>query len=46
MGVLDVLPRDAIPSIDDPAFAASYFDDDDTVIVVESDRRERTWFES
>ena len=34
--VRDVLPRDAIPSIDDPTFARSYFGDPgDEVIVVE-----------
>lgn len=38
MEIQDVLPRDAIPSIDDPSFGADYFgDDDDDVIVVESD---------
>jgi len=36
--VRDVLPRDAIPSIDDPAFGPDYFGDpDDEVIVVEAD---------
>jgi hypothetical protein len=36
--VRDVLPRDAIPSIDDPTFAPSYFGDpEDEVIVVEVD---------
>lgn len=38
MTVRDVLPRDAIPSIDDPTFAPSYFGDpDDEVVVVEVD---------
>lgn len=38
MEIQDVLPRDAIPSIDDPSFEADHFgDDDDDVIVVESD---------
>jgi hypothetical protein len=38
MDIQDVLPRDAIPSIDDPSFGSTYFgDDDDDVIVVESD---------
>ena len=38
MDIQDVLPRDAIPSIDDPSFGTDYFgDDDDDVIVVESD---------
>ncbi|WP_123536564.1 DUF3179 domain-containing protein [Halosimplex salinum] len=36
MQVRDVLPRDAIPSIDDPTFDGEYFGDgDDVVIVVE-----------
>ncbi|WP_436930706.1 DUF3179 domain-containing protein [Halosimplex halobium] len=38
MDVQDVLPRDAIPSIDDPAFGSSYFGDpDDEVVVVDGD---------
>ena len=38
MDIQDVLPRDAIPGIDDPAFDTSYFGDpDDEVIVVEAD---------
>jgi len=38
MHVQDVLPRDAIPSIDDPAFDAQYFgESDDEVIVVDGD---------
>jgi hypothetical protein len=38
MNIQDVLPRDAIPSIDDPSFGSAYFgDDDDDVIVVETD---------
>jgi hypothetical protein len=38
MEMQDVLPRDAIPSIDDPSFDSTYFgDDDDDVMVVESD---------
>jgi hypothetical protein len=38
MNVQSVLPRDAIPSIDDPAFGSSYFGDpDDEVIVVGGD---------
>jgi hypothetical protein len=36
MDIRDVLPRDAIPSIDEPAFGATYFGEpDDRVIVVE-----------
>jgi len=36
--VRDVLPRDAIPSIDHPAFGPDYFaDPDDEVIVLEAD---------
>jgi len=36
MNVQDVLPRDAIPSVDDPAFAREYFGDaDDEVVVVD-----------
>jgi hypothetical protein len=38
MNVQNVLPRDAIPSVDDPAFGSSYFGDpDDEVIVVDGD---------
>ena len=38
MEVRDVLPRDAIPSIDDPSFGADYFGTgDDEVLVVEAD---------
>ncbi|MFB6151786.1 MAG: DUF3179 domain-containing protein [Haloarculaceae archaeon] len=38
MNVQNVLPRDAIPSIDDPAFGPDYFGDpDDEVIVVDGD---------
>jgi hypothetical protein len=38
MDIQDVLPRDAIPSIDDPSFGTEYFGDgDDDVIVVEND---------
>ncbi|MFB6219455.1 MAG: DUF3179 domain-containing protein [Halobacteriaceae archaeon] len=38
MNVESVLPRDAIPSIDDPAFDRSYFGDpEDEVVVVEGD---------
>lgn len=37
MHIQDVLPRDAIPSIDDPTFGAKYIGDwDDDVIVVET----------
>ncbi|MEF8864010.1 MAG: hypothetical protein V5A39_15030 [Haloarculaceae archaeon] len=37
MHIQDVLPRDAIPSIDDPTFGTEYIgDDDDDVIVVET----------
>ena len=37
MHIDDVLPRDAIPSIDDPLFDTSYFGDDtDEIIVVET----------
>jgi hypothetical protein len=38
VNVQSVLPRDAIPSIDDPAFGTAYFGDaDDEVIVVDGD---------
>lgn len=38
MDVRDILPRDAIPSIDDPTFAREYIgDEDDEVIVVDGD---------
>jgi hypothetical protein len=38
MDVRDILPRDAIPSIDDPAFDTEYFGEpDDEVIVIEGD---------
>jgi len=38
MHVQDVLPRDAIPSIDDPAFDTDYFGDtDDEAVVVDAD---------
>jgi len=38
MEVQDVLPRDAIPSIDDPSFGTDYFGDgDDEVIAVDGD---------
>ncbi|MFC7078788.1 DUF3179 domain-containing protein [Halorussus caseinilyticus] len=38
MNVRQVIPRDAIPSVDDPEFGPDYFGDpDDEVIVVESD---------
>jgi hypothetical protein len=38
MNVQNVLPRDAIPSIDDPAFGPEYFGDpEDEVIVVDGD---------
>jgi hypothetical protein len=38
VNVQDVLPRDAIPSVDDPAFGPEYFGDpDDDVIVVDGD---------
>jgi len=38
MNVVDVLPRDAIQSVDDPQFGRSYFGDpDDEVIVVDAD---------
>jgi len=38
MNVQNVLPRDAIPSIDDPTFGSTYFGDpDDEVIVVDGD---------
>jgi hypothetical protein len=37
MKIRDVLPRDAIPSIDDPSFGTDYFGEaDDEVIVVDS----------
>jgi hypothetical protein len=40
MHVNDVLPRDAIPGIDDPSFGAEYFgDSDDRVIVVDDPPR-------
>ncbi len=38
MYVQDVLPRDAIPSIDDPSFGTDYFgDDDEEAVVVDAD---------
>jgi len=38
MNVVDVLPRDAIPSIDEPTFGEAYVGDpDDEVLVVEAD---------
>jgi hypothetical protein len=38
MEIKSVLPKDAIPSIDNPEFAAAYFgDNDDEVIVLDSD---------
>lgn len=38
MNVRDVLPRDAIPSIDDPSFGPDYIGDpDDEVVVLEGD---------
>jgi hypothetical protein len=38
MYVQDVLPRDAIPSIDDPSFDTAYFGDDgDEAVVVDAD---------
>jgi len=38
VNVQDVLPRDAIPSIDDPTFGTEYFGDpDDEVLVVDGD---------
>lgn len=38
MNIQDVLPRDAIPSIDEPSFGPDYFGDDEgRVIVVEGD---------
>lgn len=39
MDIRDVLPRDSIPSIDDPSFGTDYVgdDDDDEVIAVEGD---------
>jgi len=38
MHVRNVLPKDAIPSIDDPAFAETYpFEDGDEVVVIEPD---------
>ncbi|SFC76033.1 Protein of unknown function [Halobiforma haloterrestris] len=37
MNVRQVVPRDAIPSVDDPPFGSEYFGNpDDDVIVVES----------
>jgi hypothetical protein len=37
MHIQDVLPRDAIPSIDEPTFGAEYIgDEDDEVIVLET----------
>jgi hypothetical protein len=39
MEVTQVLPRDAIPSVDDPAFGPEYFGDpDDEVVVVEGEQ--------
>lgn len=41
MHVQDVLPKDAIPSVDDPAFAPSYFGGpDDEMIVVDGPDRD------
>jgi hypothetical protein len=38
MNVEDILPRDAIPSVDDPEFEGDYFGDpDDEVVVVDGD---------
>ncbi len=38
VNVVDVLPRDAIPSIDEPAFGETYFGDpDDEVLVVDAE---------
>ncbi|PSQ56994.1 hypothetical protein BRD18_08095 [Halobacteriales archaeon SW_7_71_33] len=37
MNVRQVVPRDAIPSVDDPTFRDAHDDPDDEVIVVESD---------
>ncbi|MFB6111735.1 MAG: DUF3179 domain-containing protein [Halobacteriaceae archaeon] len=38
MDIQDVLPRDEIPSIDEPSFKATYFgNDDDEMIVIEAD---------
>jgi hypothetical protein len=35
MDTVDVLPRDAIPSVDDPVFVPAFFDDSaDEVVVV------------
>jgi hypothetical protein len=42
MNVRQVIPRDAIPSVDDPDFGADYFGDlDDEVIVLEGDSSRR-----
>jgi hypothetical protein len=42
--VVDVLPQDAIPSIDDPTFAESFNGtDDETVLVVETDGTARAY---
>lgn len=44
MNVREVLPRDAIPSIDDPTFAETYFGDpDDEVIVLEAEGEVRAY---
>jgi hypothetical protein len=44
MNVRDVLPRDAIPSVDDPAFRETYGGDpDDEVIAVTVDREARAY---
>ncbi|WP_137286064.1 DUF3179 domain-containing protein [Halorussus salinisoli] len=44
MNVRQVIPRDAIPSVDDPEFGEGYFgDSDDEVIVVEGDETARAY---
>jgi hypothetical protein len=44
MNVRRVVPRDAIPSVDDPSFGERYDGDaDDTVIAVEGDERARAY---
>ncbi|WP_255152782.1 DUF3179 domain-containing protein [Halorarius halobius] len=44
MNVCQVIPQDAIPSVDDPSFGATYDGDaDDVVVVVEGPRRPRAY---
>ena len=43
MNVRDVLPRDAIPSVDDPTFGDDYVGDPDDLVVVESEGAARAY---